>query len=197
MNKDKKYTFIFIGNSGCGKGTQAELIKKEFENNNNEVLYIEAGNQFRQFLSKTTYTAKKAREIAKVGGLQPKFLAVSLWAEIFNSYYSPEKDLIIDGTPRTLGEAIMLESAFRFYDLKNPIVIYINISTELAKERMLSRGRLDDDIEKIENRLKWFEDEVVPVINFFKENSYYNYAEIDGSKTIEEINKEIINKFLN
>ncbi|MCK5588705.1 MAG: nucleoside monophosphate kinase [Candidatus Pacebacteria bacterium] len=188
---DKKYTLIFMGNSGCGKGTQANLIEEELKKQGGEVLHIELGYQFREFLSTTTYTAKKAREIAKKGSLQPEFLAVRLWAEVLNSHYSDEKHLIVDGTPRTIREANVLDDALKFYGIEKPIVIYLNTSREKARERMFSRGRSDDTEEKIKNRLDWFEKDVLPAVNFFKNNSEYNYIEISGDDTIEIITQEI------
>jgi adenylate kinase family enzyme len=41
----------------------------------------------------------------------------------------------------------------KFYDIEDPIVIYIKTDREVVKERMLSRKRKDDTEEKIENRL--------------------------------------------
>ncbi len=75
---ENKKTIIFIGNSGCGKGTQANLIEEFFKKNNQKVLHLELGDHFRDFLSMTTYTAKSANQIAQQGALQPEFLAIHL-----------------------------------------------------------------------------------------------------------------------
>jgi adenylate kinase family enzyme len=64
----------------------------------------------------------------------------------------------------------------------------------VVKERMLSRKRKDDTEEKIENRLNWFEKRVVKAIDFFREDDYYDFIEVDGSKGIEEIHKYILEK---
>ncbi len=190
---DKK-TFIFIGNSGCGKGTQANLLENILKKEDDEILHIELGNQFRHFLSMTTYTSQKAKKVAKKGQLQPEFLAIKLWSEVLNLHYSPEKHLILDGTPRTIREAYVLDAALDFYKIKKPIVIYLKTSKETAEERMLSRKRKDDTEEKIKNRLKWFERDVFPVIEFFKNNNKYYYLEISGESDIETIHKKIISK---
>ena len=101
----------------------------------------------------TTYTAELAREIAKTGGLQPEFLAVKMWSELFNLYFSPEKNVIIDGSPRRISEAYLLHETLKFYGVEKPVVLYVKVSREVARERMLSRGRADDTEEKIQNRL--------------------------------------------
>jgi len=75
--KEKK-TIIFIGNSGCGKGTQANLIEKKFKDLGEKVFHLEIGDEFRDLLNMTTYTASLAREISEKGELQPEFLAVKM-----------------------------------------------------------------------------------------------------------------------
>jgi adenylate kinase family enzyme len=74
----KKKTLIFIGNSGSGKGTQANLVEEKLKEKGEKVLHVELGDHFRDFLSMTTDTAKAATEIAKSGALQPEFLAIHL-----------------------------------------------------------------------------------------------------------------------
>ncbi len=193
MKKEPK-TIIFIGNSGCGKGTQAKLIEEKWKKEGKKIFHLEIGDEFRKLLNMTTFTADLARKVSNEGALQPEFLAIKMWAELFNLYYSPEKNVIIDGSPRKIGEARVMHEALKFYGIKNPIVIYIKVSNKIAKERMLSRGRKDDTESKIDGRLKWFETEVLKSIEFFKEHRMYEFYEIDGEKTIEEIHKDIIDK---
>lgn len=194
MSINKKQAIIFVGSSGCGKGTQADLVEEMFKNKKEKVTHIELGSEFRDFLSMTTSTANRAQSISKKGGLQPEFLAIHLWAKILNLYYKEDKHLILDGTPRTLREALILDGALKFYQIKKPIIIYINISDKSAKKRMLFRKRKDDTDEKIKNRIKWFNTDVKKAIEFFKQEKYYDFFEVDGEKTIEDIQKDISKK---
>ncbi len=103
-------TFIFIGRSGCGKGTQADLLKEYLEKNrSNSVFYLESGARFREFISQNSFTANLSREIMKSGGLQPAFLAIHIWSHIMIEQMNEGKHLIIDGTPRLLDEAKILD----------------------------------------------------------------------------------------
>ena len=70
----------------------------------------------------------------------------------------------------------------------------MNVSKEWSFTRMMERKRADDTPEKIQNRLDWFEKDVTPAINFFKNKDRYNFIEINGEQTVEEVHKEIINK---
>lgn len=188
--KEKK-TIIFIGNSGCGKGTQANLVEKKFKDLGEKVFHLEIGDEFRDLLNMTTYTANLAREVSEQGRLQPEFLAIKMWADLFNLYYSPEKNVIIDGSPRKLEEAKILHEALKFYEIKNAVVIYVKISRDVAEERMISRGRKDDTKSKIKGRLDWFETDVIKSIEFYRDHRFYNFVEIDGEQSIEKINKDI------
>ena len=74
-------TFIFIGRSGCGKGTQAKLLQENYPPlRDAPVFYLETGARFREFLKKESYTAGLARKIAVRAARQPDFLAVWMWS---------------------------------------------------------------------------------------------------------------------
>jgi adenylate kinase family enzyme len=191
---DKK-TVIFIGRSGCGKGTQATLLKDYIEKNSkdNKVFYLETGAQFREFIQEDGFTSELANEIYKNGGRQPDFLAVHIWSHSFIKSLSGDKSIIIDGTPRSIIEAEVLDTAIKFYNREKTAVIYLNVSKELSLDRLHGRGRIDDKSDKIiERRFKWFEEDVLPAIEYYRNNKDYNFFEIDGEKPVGDIFKEIV-----
>src|SRR6185369_8914356 len=77
-------TFIFIGRSGCGKGTQAELLQKSLQEKepNAQIFYLETGANFREFIKGEKYSNTLARKIMEEGGRQPDFLAVWMWSHV-------------------------------------------------------------------------------------------------------------------
>ena len=82
MNQEKSpSTFIFIGRSGCGKGTHVDLFLKEFKElkPDESFCYIESGKKFRDFIEGTTYSSELSKKIMEEGKLQPEFLAVWVW----------------------------------------------------------------------------------------------------------------------
>ncbi len=190
-------TIIFIGRSGCGKGTQAKLLieKLKAESPEKGVFYMESGERFREFISGSSYTAKESKRIMDEGGLQPAFLAVHIWSHLMIEQMDEGKHIIIDGTPRLLNEAMVLDSAFKFYGRENPTVIFLDTGIDWSYKRLEERGRLDDKRKgDIEKRFAWFEESVMPVIEFYKTNPNYNFIQINGEQSIEEVNKEIISK---
>jgi adenylate kinase len=186
-------TIIFFGPSGSGKGTQAKLLVSELEKKDSrEVHYIETGQRFRDFATEASYTARLTKEIMTKGGLLPEFLPIWIWTEYLIRHVSGDEHLILDGLSRRIHEAPILDSAMKFYKRKNPAVLSINVSKKWAKERLLGRGRNDDKDEKIEERIAWYYDNVLPAVEFFKNNPYYTFHSINGEQTIEEVHKDIM-----
>ena len=210
--KIEKSFVIMIGRSGCGKGTQAELLVKYFEKkykspdieNFLNIKHITTGGNFREFIKSGNYTADNTREVLNSGGLMPEFLAIWNWAHIFINNTKENDSIILDGAPRKLIEVHALESALTFYNYKNPIVIYLDVSEGWAKDRLLNRGREDDQNEEEVNRkMAWFENDVMPCINYYKEESAkentkesnsYKFLHISGEQTPEQISVDIISK---
>src|SRR3989338_815580 len=138
-------TFIFIGRSGRGKGTQAELLQKRVKekDQSSEIFYLETGAYFREFLRGEKYSNKLANEIYKKGERQPDFLAVHIWSHILIGDFKGTEHAFFDGICRSLPEATTFTTALEFYGRK-AIVIYLNVSREWSEERLLLRGRADD-----------------------------------------------------
>ncbi len=190
------YTFIFIGRSGCGKGTQVELLQKYLAEKypSDEVFYLETGERFRNFIKEGTYSSNLSRKVYESGDRQPSFLAIWMWSHILVESFKGTEHLIIDGSPRAYGEALAMDTALKFYG-RRAFVVHLNVTRKLSEERLLGRGRADDiDLEKVKKRLDWFEDDVVPAIEFFKANSNYDYIDVNGEQTLEEVYNEMMEK---
>jgi len=190
-------TFIFIGRSGCGKGTQVKFLMEHIEakKEKEEIFYLQTGQYFRDFVKKEGYVNNLAKKIMDEGGRQPDFLAVWIWSNAFLENIKNKEHLIIDGTPRSLNEARTLDTAIKFFKREKPFVVYIDVTREWSEERLLARGRADDlEIEDIRKRLDWFEDDVLPAVSFFRDNPDYNFIYVNGEQTIEEVGKEMMEK---
>ncbi len=190
-------TFIFFGPSGSGKGTQARLLQEEImkKDPSGRVIYVETGERFREFVKNSnTLTANLTKNVIESGGLMPEFMPIWIWAGFLVENLTGNEHLILDGLSRRLPEASILDSAIKFYNRENPKVISIEVSDEETKRRLLSRGRVDDDEEGIRKRIDWYKNNVVPAINYFKENKDYDFISINGEQSIEDVHKEIMEK---
>ncbi len=193
------HTVIFIGRSGCGKGTQADLLKTrihERDINKQHILYVETGEKFRQFIRGSSFSSKLSKKIYESDTLQPAFLATLMWGGILLDELEENMHLFIDGAPRSLPEAKTLDTAMKFYQREKPTVIHINVGRKWSEERLLARGRMDDaNLSKIDKRLDWFDEQVVPALKYYEENSDYRYIEVNGEQTIEQVFDELVEKY--
>ncbi|MDO8572905.1 MAG: nucleoside monophosphate kinase [bacterium] len=188
-------TFIFIGRSGCGKGTQADLLQKYLKTQDpgREIFYLETGSRFRDFIKGDSLSSKLSLAISQEEKLQPSFLAVWMWSHLFIENLKGNEHIISDGTPRSVDEARVLDSAIRFYDRMPAYVVYLNVSRSWAEDRLQNRGRADDqNKDRIKKRLDWFETDVLPAVNHLREHPEYRFLDINGERPLEEVHKEII-----
>jgi adenylate kinase len=193
----KLQTFIFVGRSGCGKGTQVVLLQEYMKKQDQQrrIFYIETGERFRQFIKEHSLSSRLAAEIYKSGSRQPDFIAVWMWSHLLVERMTGEEHVIFDGTPRSLHEAQIIDTAITFYNRQRPHVIYLNISREASKARMIARRRMDDiNEEEIERRLNWFESDVIPAVEYFRKYSKYNFVELDGDQPVEAVQQELLLK---
>jgi adenylate kinase family enzyme len=185
--------YLFFGRSGCGKGTQAKLLSEALKKAGKEVLYIETGSRFREFIQREdNLSGKLAGEVLRDGKLIPVFLPIWIWGGIFVENFTGKQDMVLDGLCRRREESVALESAFDFYGIKKPNIILINVSNNWSETRMMERRRADDTPDKIKNRLDWYEADVVPSIEHFRNKEKFNFIEINGEQTIEQVHDDII-----
>lgn len=187
-------TFIIFGRSGCGKGTQAKLLIKYLEglDEGSKVVYVENGERFREFIKTPGLTQEITAKIMSEGGLLPPFLSIWSWTSAFIENLGGKNHLILDGLSRRESEAPMLHDALKFYNRQNPVVIVLNVSNEWSEQRMVARGRSDDSKKDMEARLTWYDANVVPAINYFRQEKDFKVVDINGEQTIEKVQADII-----
>lgn len=188
-------TIIFIGPQGSGKGTQIERLSRVLKEKDptRRVVDIQTGRRFRALAAKGEgYTERKMHETLDTGVLQPLFLSVVLWGDAFHHHVDPDCHVLIDGFPRTVNEARVLESALSFYE-RNPVTI-INLETpeEVVRKRMVERARPDDTAESIEARLAWYRNETIPVLEYYRKRSETTVVDCDGTGSIDEVHTDIL-----
>ena len=189
------FTIIFIGPQGSGKGTQIDLLSKVLKKIDPEhrVTDIQTGRRFRALAAKGEgFTERKVHETLDSGILQPLFLSVVLWGDAFQHHADPEGHILIDGFPRTVNEAKVLESALAFYKREHIIIINLETDEDIVRERMLLRARPDDTQNSIEARLTWYKEETLPVLAYYKERMHTTVINCDGTRTIHEVHAEIL-----
>jgi adenylate kinase family enzyme len=192
---NKKF-YILIGRSGGGKGTQAALLKNVLEEKGlHNVVHITTGGGFRDFIRSDSYVASLARSVNETGGLQPEFLAVWNWSNIFINLLKGGETVILDGAPRKPFEIGVLHSAITFLGYTEPTVIYLDVTERVSRDHIKTRGR-DDDLDEtdVSRRMEWFETDVLPTLEVYQHDPRYTVVHINGNQTIEDVHKEILQK---
>lgn len=191
-------TVIFMGRSGCGKGTQAKLMMDYLKAKDaaRDIFYLETGARFREFIDADSHSSHLAKVIMEKGTLQPAFLAIHIWSHEFLTHLKGGEHMVLDGTPRGVSEIEALDTAFHFYERKNPTVFVLDVSREEVKTRLTERGRMDDSrVGDIEKRLTWFDTDVVPAIRHMQDAKLYNVITINGEQTVDKVHEDVIAAF--
>lgn len=152
---------ILLGKAGSGKGTQAEMIKNEYD-----LIHISTGDLIRKEIEENTDLGQKALPYSNEGLLVPDNI---IFAILFKNIRNTLKDLkkedfkgiIFDGFPRTIQQAKLLNKALlRIFKLNINIVMELDLKDELSIARISNRvkesevARKDDlNIEAIKKRL--------------------------------------------
>jgi adenylate kinase len=206
---------VLLGPPGAGKGTQAEIICKNFS-----IPHISTGDMLRDAIAKETALGKQAKEIMDAGNLVPDEVIINLVKERIKQE-DCKNGYLFDGFPRTIPQADALDNQEIFLD----IVLELTLEDELIINRMSGRRihqssgrsyhiefnppknegiddetgetliqRDDDKPETVKNRLEVYWEQTNPLIVYYRSKSIQTdlkYIEIDGSKTMENVSLEI------
>jgi adenylate kinase len=173
---------IFLGSPGAGKGTQAKRLAELLK-----IPHISTGDILRDAQAKGTPLGQKAQSYMDQGKLVPDELLLDLIRDRLNQP-DAARGWILDGFPRNVNQASFLEAFLQ--ELKQSCeCINLEVSDEVAFDRMLARKRLDDTPETIRTRLAVYHNETAPVIDFYRERS--SLKSINGDRPLEEVTESL------
>lgn len=167
----KKPAILILGAPGSGKGTQGVTL-----GNLPKFFHCACGDVFRS-LDTRTELGKKFVEYSSKGMLVPDSFTIDLWkAQIENwkdsHVYFPDADiLVLDGIPRNVEQAKILSD---YIDVHQVFHLSCPDRNELARrmrKRALRSNRIDDANEEvIQDRIKTYEAETKPLIDFYDDS---------------------------
>lgn len=158
---------LLFGAPGSGKGTQGKIL-----DNIPGFYHSSTGDIFRS-LDLQSEIGRMFWEYAGAGKLVPDDVVIRVWKqfikgmEFTNNFYPETQILILDGLPRSVNQAKLLEDTIDVWK-----VIYLRADlkkmTERLRRRALKENRFDDASETvIARRLEVYDRETAPILEYY------------------------------
>ena len=174
---------VIFGAPGSGKGTQSELIIKEYG-----LDHISTGDVLRSEMKNETELGKIAKDYIEKGQLVPDELIVDMLAKVLDSKVN-SKGVIFDGFPRTIPQAKALKEMLNKRGTDVSVMLNLQVEEEELINRLLERGKVsgrsDDNLETIKSRLDVYHKQTAPLADYYIGEG--KHVAIKGVRTIDEI----------
>jgi len=186
-------TFIFVGRSGAGKGTQVELLRKHMEADPNcRIKSLIMGDIYRAFFKSPGYVQDIARDISmNQGRFQPDFMTNALFVSNAMDIIDEASPLFLDGYPRSVSQLGVTKELLEYVQRTGATIVNVEVSKEEVKKRMMLRGRGDDSESAIESRLGEYDRTVAPMLLAAKQDPFFTYVEVNGEQPVEAVHTEM------
>jgi adenylate kinase len=176
--------FLIFGPPGSGKGTQSVKIAEKFK-----FLHLSTGDMLREEISGSTEIGLKVKAIMAKGELVPDEVVIEMIANRIDSGKN-SAGFIFDGFPRTVDQAIALDSMLTKRDSSICKMLDLDVEHTELVSRLLSRGSVsgradDQDVSIIENRISVYGEKTKPVAQYYKEKG--KYQSINGMGDVNDI----------
>lgn len=199
---------VLLGKQGAGKGTQAARLAERYG-----IAHVATGDLFRAAAAAGTPAGREAEEYMNRGDLVPDDLTLRIVEERFAEDGLVDRGFVLDGFPRTLPQAEKLEDVLGGHPLD--LVINLDVPTDIVLDRIAGRRvcekcgttyhvtappeknwtcdvcggkvvqRDDDTEEAVMRRLELYEEETVPIFDFYRRLG--KLVAVDGTGSGEDV----------
>ncbi len=169
-----------MGIPGSGKSTQAKKLAEKLG-----LCYLTTGDVLRELSKKNDELGRKIKQTMDRGEFFDDYFVADLIKEKLKKDEC-RHGFVSDSYPRHLGQ-------LKIFDPKIEKIFYIKIPEDVAKKRLMDRGRVDDTAELIDKRSRLYKEKVEELLDYFR--GKVEVQEIDGDKKEDEVFDEIM-KFI-
>ncbi len=184
---------IFLGPPGAGKGTQAQRIVEKFG-----IPQLSTGDMLREAVAAGTEIGKKAKAVMDTGNLVSDEIVAGIVSERLDQL-DCKPGFLLDGFPRTLVQAEMLDSILAEKKRELDVVLELKVDEEALVFRLNNRiaetiaagneVRADDNEETFRHRLSVYHEQTAPLIPFYEKKGLLK--EVNGMASIEDVSDQI------
>jgi len=206
---------VLLGRQGAGKGTQCVRLARHYV-----IPHISTGDMLRMAVKEGTDFGKKAKEYMDAGELLPDDVIVGIVAERLNRDDTSKRGYILDGFPRTVGQAEALADITEAAGQPLDLVIDLEVDEEIVIDRISKRRvcidcqtnysvdspprydwvcdncggevrqREDDTVEAIRHRLDLYREQTEPLIAWYQSRDLL--ALVDGLGHPDEVTRRLV-----
>lgn len=180
---------IFLGPPGAGKGTQAKKLTEKYG-----IPQLSTGDMLRAAVAAGTEVGKRAKSIMDAGGLVSDEIVNQIVSDRIDE---PDcaKGFILDGYPRTVGQAEALQEILKSKHSKLDAVIELVVDQNALVDRMKTRVaetiaaggkvRSDDNPEAFSKRLNEYSQKTAPLSQFYEKTGLLK--KVDGMASVKDV----------
>lgn len=179
---------LLLGAPGSGKGTQATMLAKRLG-----IEHLSSGDLLRLEIERRTPLGAQVGDLMAAGDLVPDELVIDLMMPYVEAA-NDRGGWLVDGFPRTLGQAERAYELARARDALLERVVHLVADADQLVDRLLARahkeGRADDTEATIRHRMEVYTKQTEPLKQFYADRGLL--LEVDANGPVEQVNAEII-----
>ena len=178
-----KERLLFLGPPGAGKGTQAQRLAQS-----QNLLHLSTGDLLRAEVQSGTPLGQEAEAVMARGELVSDGLVLAIVRSRLEHH---QGGWLLDGFPRNLAQAETLDTLLTQLNQAIERVVLMELDDGILIQRLLARGRADDNEDVIRHRLEVYRTQTAPLIEHYKDRGLL--MAVDAAGSVEQIGANILN----